>query len=263
MEPKLRKLESLIRGLHSAVIAYSGGVDSTLVASVAFEVLGQRAMAVTASSPIRFASDAAQAQSLARSIGIRHITIETWELDDASFVANSPQRCYHCKRMLIRQLRGIAQSDGLAAVVDGSNYDDLQQDRPGRRAAEELGVVSPLAEIGLTKGDIRAISRCRLLPNWNKPSQSCLATRLPHGTAITVELLQLVASAEQCLTGLGLSQYRVRHHGPIARIELSPEDFRLLADEAMRLRIVDCLRSIGYSHVTLDLAGYQTGEKTL
>jgi uncharacterized protein len=185
--------------------------------------------------------------------------IETSELDDPSFVANDAQRCYYCKRGLFRTLLRIADEEGLSFVIDGTNYDDLSDYRPGQIAAEEFGVRSPLLEAGLTKADIRALSGERGLANWDKPASSCLATRIPYGTPITVELLALVARAEEAVAKLGFSQFRVRHHGSIARIEASPGDMMLLGDVETSLRVVAELQALGYSYVTLDLAGYRLG----
>jgi uncharacterized protein len=196
---------------------------------------------------------------LARELGIRHLIIDINELEDPSLVANDPHRCYYCKRGLFQHLRRIADEEGLEVVLDGTNYDDLSDYRPGRKAAEELGVRSPLLEAGLTKADIRRLCQSRGLPNWDKPASPCLASRIPYGTTITAELVGRIAAAEESLAKLGLRQLRVRHHGNIARIEVSAEDMALLIDGKIRLQVVEALRALGYGYVTLDLAGYRLG----
>jgi len=254
VETKLAQLKSLIKELGSVLVAYSGGIDSTLLASLSHEILGERSLAVTTCSPIFSPREIGLAQSVAQHLGFRHILIQTNELADPLFLANDPQRCYYCKRGLCQRLNGIASDEGLAFVVDGTNHDDLSDYRPGRRATSELGVRSPLLEVGLTKGEIRTLSRSRGLPNWSKPSSPCLATRLPHGTPITINLLELIDKAEQTLAELGLSNFRVRHHSDTARIEASDEDIALLTDEKIRLRAVSELHDLGYTHVTVNPA---------
>jgi uncharacterized protein len=259
MQEKLAKLKEILRELDSVLIAYSGGVDSTLLASVAKEVLGEKAVAITAASPTYPAREVEGAQLTARSLGLRHLLTESKELDDPCFVANNPDRCYHCKKELFGRLREIASQQGLKWVVDGSNADDLRDYRPGRKAGAELEVRSPLSEAGLTKEEVRALSRERGLPTWDKPALACLASRFPYGTTITPELLRRIGEAEAFLYELGAKQVRVRHHGEIARIELDQESLNLFLQEEKRAAVVARLKGLGYPYVTLDLAGYRSG----
>ena len=259
LNEKYERLRRLIDGYGSLLVAYSGGVDSTLLLKVAHDVLGDRVLAVTAASPTYPGAEQEAAVALAARLGVRQVTIETDELEIAGFADNPPERCYFCKGELFGQLQQIARAEGIAHVVDGANADDAGDYRPGMQAAGELGVVSPLLEAGLTKDDVRALSKRFGLETWDKPSAACLASRFPYGETITREKLAMVESAERFLTGLGFRQVRVRHHGTIARIEVAPDEIERLASAAVRDQVTRALTDIGYSYVTIDCRGYRTG----
>ncbi|HLC28134.1 MAG TPA: ATP-dependent sacrificial sulfur transferase LarE [Dehalococcoidia bacterium] len=261
-DTKLARLQALIREIGPAIVAFSGGVDSTFVAAVAFDVLGERALAITGVSPSIPPSEVEEAKALAQQIGIGHELINTREMDDPDYVKNNPDRCFHCKDELYSRLGAIASKRGFAAVLDGCNLDDTGDFRPGHRAAAQHGVRSPLHEAGLTKTEIRELSRERSLPTWDKPAMACLSSRIPYGTPVTVEALSSVDQAEAYLRSLGLRQLRVRHHvlpsgDAIARIETDEAGIETLV--AQRSEISERLKVLGYLYVTLDLAGYRTG----
>ena len=254
---KYQALLDRLEGLGSVLVAYSGGIDSTLLAFAAHAVLGDRCTAVLAVSDTYPEREAVGARDLADALGFRLIEVETSELADPRFSANAPDRCYHCKTELFGLLARIADLHGLTYVADGSNADDLKDHRPGRQAARAMGVVSPLSQAGLTKAEIRELSRELGLPNWDKPSMACLASRFPYGERITDEGLERVATAETALYDLGLSQFRVRSHGDIGRVEISPGE--LDSAWALRARIADAVRAAGFAYAAIDLDGYRTG----
>jgi uncharacterized protein len=254
---KYDALLEILAGLESVLVAYSGGIDSTLLAFAAHAVLGDHCCAVLATSDTYPDTETSGARLLAAHLGFRLIEVESCELADPNFTANTSERCYHCKNELFGLLIRVAETRGLKHVIDGSNHDDLSDHRPGRRAAAELGVLSPLAMVGLTKPEIRELARELGLPNWNKPSMACFASRFPYGERITDDGLTRVSAAERSLRELGLSQFRVRSHGPVARIEVAPEELQSAWD--LRERIASEVRSAGFAYASLDLDGYRTG----
>ncbi len=259
LNSSISPLEDCLRGHGRVIVAFSGGVDSTFMAAVAHQVLGENARAITGVSPSVAPAEREEAAELARAIGIRHDFIETHEMDNPEYVANSPMRCFHCKDELYGILGAIAEQADGAIVLDGTNLDDAGDWRPGRQAATLHGVRSPLLDLGFTKSDIRSLSHEMGLPTWDKPAMACLASRIPHGTPVTVEALDQVGAAEAMLRAFGLRQVRVRHHGDIARIETDEAGMALAFTAENRSRIVERLRNLGFKHVSLDLEGYRQG----
>jgi len=258
-QKKLQSLRATLGRMASALIAYSGGVDSTFLLKVAADVLNGKVLAVTAASATYPQEELQEARRIARSLGVRHETISTDELADEDFSANPPQRCYYCKRELFRRLLDIAQREGIAFVLDATNLDDCSDFRPGTKAAKEAGVKSPLVEASLTKADIRALSKEMGLPTWDRPSMACLASRFPYGEAITAEKLARVEQAEKLLRQMGFSQVRVRSHGALARIEVEADRVHRLAEPEVNAKVVEEFKALGFVYVTLDLQGYRSG----
>ncbi|MFH1834619.1 MAG: ATP-dependent sacrificial sulfur transferase LarE [Methanobacteriota archaeon] len=256
-DQKLEKLEKLIKDQESAVIAFSGGVDSSVLAAVAFKVLKDKALAVTLDSPTLPRNELECARTIAKSIGIKHIVIAHDELGNPDFTMNPEDRCYFCKGELSKVLLAEAVNRGFKVVLEGTNASELCGHRPGARALSEAGVLSPLAEVGFSKEEVRTLAGTLGLPNASKPSSACLSSRIPYGDEITRKKLGVVEEAEDFLINLGLSQLRVRLHGDLARIEVDPPEFRLLFEN--RVKISDFFKSIGFKYVTCDLLGYRSG----
>lgn len=264
MDPKLarqkkKKLLSLLRRHESLLVAFSGGVDSAFLLAAAREALGDRAVAATGNSVIHPSRELKEAEALARSLGVEHIVISTGEMRLPAFAANPADRCYHCKKHVLEGLYALAREKGLKQVAHGANVDDLKDYRPGFKAAEEAGVLSPLVDAGLTKEEIRFLSREMGLPTWDKAPMPCLASRIPYGNPITEEKLRMIDEAENFLRDQGVDRVRVRHHGAVARIEAPPEDLKRFLEEPFRRAVVEKMRGLGFGHVALDLEGYQMG----
>lgn len=256
-ETKYARLRAILQDMEAVLVAFSAGVDSTLVLKVAYDVLGDRALAVTGDSESLAPEEFAEAQALARRIGARHLVLRTAELADPNYAANPANRCYFCKSELYTKLLRIAEEHGIRSIVDGSNADDVGDWRPGMRAARERGVRSPLQEAGLTKAEVRELSAYLGLPTADKPAAACLSSRIPYGMSVTVEKLRQIAAAEGALRRLGFRGFRVRHHGDVARLEFREEDL----DEAFarRQELLSLVKATGFKYVTIDLQGYRMG----
>jgi uncharacterized protein len=260
LEQKLEKLKTIFAEMERALIAYSGGVDSTLVAKIAYDVLGDRALAITAESPSLLPEELEDACIQAAAIGIPHEVVQTHEIDNPNYTSNPVNRCYFCKSELHDTLKPLALQRGYPYVVDGVNVDDLGDYRPGIQAAKERGARSPLAEVGVTKAEVRQLSKQLGLPWWDKPAQPCLSSRFPYGEEITVAKLQRVGRAEIYLRKLGFSNLRVRSEGDTARIELPPEHIKEFVLTTDLPKLVSAFQDFGFVYVTLDLEGFCSGK---
>jgi uncharacterized protein len=257
MQQKHHQLEAILSGMGSVAVALSGGVDSGLVAKVAHDCLGEAAIAVTAVSPSLAAEERDAVASLVERIGIRHVFLDSYETEDPRYQANAPDRCYFCKTNVYDVLTGYAEGEGFRVLVDGTNADDVGDHRPGRRAAREQGVRSPLQEAAITKAEVRAMARELALPIWDKPAAACLASRIPYGARVTDAKLSQVERAEAVLRELGIRQLRVRHHDKVARLEVELDAIATVMKH--RGEITEQLKRVGFVYVTLDLDGFRSG----
>lgn len=256
---RVEALDRRLRELSSLIVAYSGGVDSAFLAFAATRALGDRALCVTADSPSYPERHRAMALAVAGQFGFRHEIIRTDELNQPAYRANAPDRCYYCKHELYTRLTDVARERGFAAVADGSNLDDRGDYRPGRRAAREFGVISPLDDVGLSKDDIRALSHEAGLPTWDEPASACLSSRIPYFSEVTDEKLRTIERAEEAVRALGFRVVRVRHHGQVARLELGAEEMARAIEPATAAAIHEALTATGFRFVALDLKGYRLG----
>jgi len=258
-EGEYGRLVGWFTGAGGALVAFSGGVDSSLVLAAARDALGENVLAVTACSATYPESEQARAVEVARLLNARHELVASEEMEDPGFRANPPERCYHCKRVLFGVLGAVAAREGISLIVTGDNRSDLEDYRPGRAAAREFGARSPLAELGFDKDKVRALARRRNLPNWNRPAAACLASRLPYGQEITPERLRRVAEAEAAVRKLGFSVVRVRDHGHLARVEVGTDELDAALRPGIRAALVRVCREKGFAYACLDLEGYRTG----
>lgn len=258
-EDKFDELKEILKSMGSALVAFSGGVDSSFLLKAAADVLKEKVLAVTAKSPTFPEREIKKAIEIAGILNVRHLIIESSELKNPLYLRNDSNRCYFCKTELFEDLKKIALSEKINFILDGQNYDDIGDYRPGMKAASEIGVRSPLKESYMTKNDIRKLSEKLGLPNWDRPSFACLSSRIPYGTSISKELLEKIDFLENLLLDLGFTQVRVRSHDKIARIEILEEEMQKFNNKDIRMQIISEFKKLGYLYVTLDLEGYKTG----
>jgi uncharacterized protein len=259
LQTKYDRLIGIIRELESVLVAFSGGVDSTFLARAAKDAVREHALLVTADSETYPEAELAEAKRLAELLGMRHIVVQTRELDNPDYAKNPPNRCFFCKEELFTRLEPVAEAERVAHLIYGANMDDLGDHRPGMQAARQMGVKAPLIDAGLTKGEIRELSRALALPTWDKPSFACLSSRFPYGDPITAEKLRQVDAAEAFLRSLGFRQFRVRHHDTLARLEIPLEEIPRLWEDGRHEKIATRLRELGYLYVAVDLQGFRSG----
>ena len=256
---KREQLASIITGFDSLIVAFSGGVDSTFLLAIAHKLLKKNVVAISATSPIHPSREIEYAKKITDNLGIKHILFKSREINHSGFMANKKDRCYICKKLLFEDILKIASDMGIASIAHGANLDDLDDFRPGLLAAKEMSVVAPLIDAGLSKDDIRSLSKDINLSTWDKPAMACLATRIPYGTPLTQKALYVIEQAENVIIDLGFKTCRVRCHGNVARIEIDSVDFKKILNEKIRLVINNKLKALGFSYVALDMEGYVSG----